>query len=75
MSLYGPVPTGLASAYVAGLPTLLQIDCGRIGTPAMDCRLVYCAAGNVSVTVLPEVLTLEMASPARLIALLALTRL
>jgi len=41
----------------------------------MDCKLVYCAEGNVSVTVLPELFTLEMASPARLIALLFFTRL
>ena len=74
-SLYGPVPTGFASVNDDGLPALPHCDCGRIGTPAICCRLVYCADGNVSVTVLPVVLTLEICRPAKLIAELAFTRL
>jgi hypothetical protein len=45
-STYGPVPTGFASAKVAGLPTLLQIDCGTIAVPAISSRLVYCGSGT-----------------------------
>ena len=69
------MPTGFGSANVAGFLTLLQIACGRIGTPAICCRLVYCAEGKVSVTVLPEVLTLLIASPPRLIDAFFFTRL
>ncbi len=72
--MYGPVPTGLASANVAGLPALLQIALGTMAVPAISSRLVYCGVGNVSVTVLPEVLTLEMLRPPRLIDALAFTR-
>ena len=69
------MPTGFGSAYVAGFLTLLQIACGRIGTPATSCRLVYCAEEKVSVTVLPEVLTLLMGSPPRLMDAFFFTRL
>ena len=54
---------------------MLQIDFGRIAVPAIDCRLVYWGVGNVSVTLLPDVLTLEMVRPSRLMAVLALSRL
>ena len=57
-----------------GLPALLQIALGTIAVPAICSRFVYWDVGNVSVTVLPEVETLEMVSPPRLIDAFALTR-
>ena len=45
-------------------------DCGTIAWPAMFSRLVYWAVGKVSVTVLPEVLTLEIFRPSRFTAVL-----
>ena len=45
-----------------------QTDWGRIATPAMFSRLVYWAVGNVSVTVLPEVVSSRWFRPARLMA-------
>src|SRR6266568_2063022 len=74
-SLKGPVPTGLASAKVAGLPALLQMACGTIAVPAIDCRLANWAVGKVSTTVLPDALTVEIFRPFRLIAALAFIRL
>ena len=62
------MPTGLASVKVAGLPALDQTACGRIATPATCCRFMYCEVGNVSVTVSPAEVTLEMFRPPRLIA-------
>ena len=73
-SMYGPVPTGVASANVAGLPALLQMALGTMAVPAISSRLVYCGLENVSVTVLADVVTLEMLSPPRLIDALAFTR-
>ena len=75
LSMYGPVPTGLGSTKVAGFPALLHMCWGRMAVPAMFWRLVYWLVGNVKVTVLPEVLTLEMSSPARLMAVFFFTRL
>ena len=69
------MPTGFGSAKVAGLPALLQIACGTIAVPAIFSRLVYWAVGKVSVTVLPEVLTLEIFRPPRLTDALFFTRL
>ncbi len=43
--------------------------------PAISSRLVYWEVGNVSVTVLPDVLTLEMDRPSMLMAVLLLSRL
>src|ERR1700728_4640798 len=73
--MYGPVPTGLALAYVAGLPALLQIAWGKMAVPAISSRFVYWDAGNVSVTVLPDVETPESFRPPRLIAAFFLIRL
>src|SRR5215471_20208773 len=67
-SLKGPVPTRFGLTNVAGFLTLPQIDCGTTAMPAICCRLVYCAVGKVTVTSLPDVLTLEMSRPPRLIA-------
>src|SRR5580693_843781 len=72
-STYGPVPTGFGSAKVAGL-TLLHCAFGTIAWPAISFRLPYWDVGNVSATVLPDVLTLEMFRPPLLIAVLAFTR-
>ncbi|GEM_PF-5809451 len=68
------MPTGFGSANVPGF-TPFDCDCGTIAWPAISSRLVYCGVGNVSVTVLPEVLTLEMARPPVLINGLAFTML
>ena len=72
-SMYGPVPTGFASVKVAGL-TPLHCAFGTIAWPAISSRLVYWDVGNVSVTVLPDVLTLEMVRPPLLIDALVFTR-
>src|ERR1700677_3919825 len=72
--MYGPVPTGFASVKVTGL-TVLQTACGRMAVPAICCRLVYCAVGKVTVTLLPDVLTPEMSRPSRLSAAFFLMRL
>jgi hypothetical protein len=41
-TVYGPEPTGFASVYLPGSPTLLQIDCGTMYVwAAMFCRLAY----------------------------------
>ncbi len=72
-SMYGPVPTGFASVKVPGL-TPFHCDFGTIAWPAISSRLVYWDVGNVSVTVLPDVLTLEMVRPPLLIDALAFTR-
>src|SRR5262249_47879771 len=62
--VYGPVPTGLGSAYLPGSPTLLQIDCGTMYVwPAMFCRFAYWGEAKLSVTWLPVELTLPMARP------------
>src|SRR5580693_6581242 len=70
--MYGPVPTGCSSTEVAGL-TPVHCDCGTIDWPPISFRLPYWGVGNVSATVLPDVLTLEMFRPPLLIAVLAFT--
>ena len=62
------MPTGLASVKRAGLPTLAQMCWGSMAVPAMFSRLVYWAVGKLTVTVLPELVTLEMSRPERLMA-------
>src|SRR5580692_3490017 len=70
--MYGPVPTGFASVKVPGL-TPFYCDFGTIDCPAISSRLVYWEVGNVSVTVLPDVVTLERFRPPLLIDALAFT--
>ena len=74
-SFIGPVPTGLGSANVAGLPTDFQMCSGTIAVPAMFCRLVNCGVAKVSTTLLPDALTLSYFTPLRLTAALAFSML
>src|SRR5580693_4534099 len=74
LSMYGPVPTGFGSVKVPGFWPF-HCDCGTIAWPAMFSRLVYWDVGKLSVTVLPDVLTLEMVRPPLLIEAFFFTRL
>src|SRR5260370_30146599 len=74
-SLNGPVPTGVGSTKVAGLPALLQTACGTMAVPAIDCRLVNCGGGKLGTTVLPDERPLEIFRPLGLIVALFFTRL
>src|SRR6476661_4567190 len=67
-SFIGPVPTGLGSTNVAGLPIDFQMCSGTIAVPAMDCRLVNCGVAKLSTTLLPDALTWSYFTPLRLTA-------
>ncbi len=58
-----------------GSPTEDQMCLGRIATAATFSRFMNWEDGNVTVTSLPDAETLEICRPARLMALLALSRL
>src|SRR3984885_15680065 len=70
--MYGPVPTGVASVKVPGF-TPFHWAFGTIDCPAISSRLVYWDVGKLSVTVLPDVLTLVRVRPPLLIDALAFT--